>query len=410
MRQRRGNDVSCAVVHASPAGIRARGALVSRTLCIRSIRHVWRIGAHRRRGGDARRRHVSTRRVHSADNAASGSARSVGARDTLLSRVKPQPFRDMPQPTRRIGDPGGRPPQPADRAAFSEFLLGARRGAGLSLDEIATLTKVPARHLDALEQGRVAELPRGVYRRSILRTYASAVGLEPSLVLERFSQAFGTDAAFSEWEIVPPPTGIRSPSSSPSPRAMVAVDAAPPASRAAATTTAAEVRSAASSRTVAFATVVLLLAAAAYVLIDPQVSTPEGVVDSDVAAAGEATSTSVAGPGGATPINSSDSPTTLPSSTSDHRDATSGASSEAAEPEPTAQAESLLIVESIPAGARVTVDGIGWGVTPITIRHLPPGVKRIRVTLEGYVGQERDVRIGDDGGVVSARLTLKPRN
>jgi hypothetical protein len=54
--------------------------------------------------------------------------------------------------------------------------------------------------------------------------------------------------------------------------------------------------------------------------------------------------------------------------------------------------EGRLVVSSMPAGARVTVDGVGWGATPLTIR-LPPGVKRIRVTHDGYVGRERTVRI-----------------
>ena len=48
-----------------------------------------------------------------------------------------------------------------------------------------------------------------------------------------------------------------------------------------------------------------------------------------------------------------------------------------------------------PAGARVTVDGIGWGVTPVTIRYLPPGNKRIRVSKEGYSTIERVVWVAE---------------
>jgi hypothetical protein len=70
---------------------------------------------------------------------------------------------------------------------------------------------------------------------------------------------------------------------------------------------------------------------------------------------------------------------------------------------------SQLVVTSNPAGARVTVDGIGWGTTPVTIRHLSPGLKVIRVTMDGYVSQEREVRIGEDG-IAAARVTLQPRN
>jgi cytoskeletal protein RodZ len=52
-----------------------------------------------------------------------------------------------------------------------------------------------------------------------------------------------------------------------------------------------------------------------------------------------------------------------------------------------------LVITSKPEGARVTVDGIGWGPTPVTIRHLPEGVKRIRVTHDGYAGAERLVDV-----------------
>jgi hypothetical protein len=75
----------------------------------------------------------------------------------------------------------------------------------------------------------------------------------------------------------------------------------------------------------------------------------------------------------------------------------------------TAAVESRLVVTSNPSGARVTVDGIGWGVTPVTIRHLSPGVKLVRVTKDGYVGQERAVTMGEQGAV-AARITLQPRD
>ena len=48
-----------------------------------------------------------------------------------------------------------------------------------------------------------------------------------------------------------------------------------------------------------------------------------------------------------------------------------------------------------PAGARVTVDGIGWGLTPVTIRFLPPGNKRIRVSKDGYAATERVVSVAE---------------
>jgi hypothetical protein len=69
-------------------------------------------------------------------------------------------------------------------------------------------------------------------------------------------------------------------------------------------------------------------------------------------------------------------------------------------------AANSLIVNSDPAGARVTVDGIGWGTTPATIRMLTPGEKTIRVIKDGYASEERRVRI-IDGRSTSVHVPLR---
>jgi len=46
-----------------------------------------------------------------------------------------------------------------------------------------------------------------------------------------------------------------------------------------------------------------------------------------------------------------------------------------------------------PPGASVTVNGVGWGTAPVTIRYLPPGEKRIRVSRDGYPAAERLVTV-----------------
>jgi hypothetical protein len=69
-----------------------------------------------------------------------------------------------------------------------------------------------------------------------------------------------------------------------------------------------------------------------------------------------------------------------------------------------------MTVTSTPAGARVTVDGIGWGETPVTIRHLPPGQKVVRVTKEGYVSQQQTVSVPGDRRSAAVRITLRARN
>ena len=72
---------------------------------------------------------------------------------------------------------------------------------------------------------------------------------------------------------------------------------------------------------------------------------------------------------------------------------------------PAPPAVTQLVITSQPSGARVTVNGIGWGVTPLTIRHLPEGTKRIRVTTSGYTAAERVVEVlPDQTSKVSIRL------
>jgi hypothetical protein len=63
-----------------------------------------------------------------------------------------------------------------------------------------------------------------------------------------------------------------------------------------------------------------------------------------------------------------------------------------------------LTITSDPPGARVMVDGIGRGATPVTLDNLATGATRIRVIKNGYVSQERDVRIG--AGPVALHVTL----
>jgi hypothetical protein len=82
--------------------------------------------------------------------------------------------------------------------------------------------------------------------------------------------------------------------------------------------------------------------------------------------------------------------------------------SRAGRPRP-AGTDGTLSVTSQPSGARVTVNGIGWGETPVTIRHLDFGPKRIRLTLQGYVSQERVTLLSVADPSASARFVLRRR-
>lgn len=74
---------------------------------------------------------------------------------------------------------------------------------------------------------------------------------------------------------------------------------------------------------------------------------------------------------------------------------------------PVRAGEAQLRVTSTPSGARVTVNGIGWGQTPVTIGHLPFGTKTVRLTYDGYGAQQRVVDL--NGGSAAANLHVALR-
>ena len=80
-------------------------------------------------------------------------------------------------------------------ASFGETLKRERELRGVSLREIADSTKISARFLDAIEHDRLDILPGGVFRRSFVREYARALGLDPDRVVADFVFAHGSEAA-----------------------------------------------------------------------------------------------------------------------------------------------------------------------------------------------------------------------
>jgi len=66
-------------------------------------------------------------------------------------------------------------------------LREAREAKGLSHRQLADATKLSVRTIEQLEGDRVAELPEGVYRRSIVRSVAREVGLNPEQLLAEFT-------------------------------------------------------------------------------------------------------------------------------------------------------------------------------------------------------------------------------
>ena len=83
---------------------------------------------------------------------------------------------------------------------FGDELRLERERRKVTLDTICQMTKVSVRHLEALEGGRYAELPGGVFRKGIVRSYLSAVGLDESLWMERFESTLRESGAVSATE------------------------------------------------------------------------------------------------------------------------------------------------------------------------------------------------------------------
>ena len=65
-------------------------------------------------------------------------------------------------------------------ASVGERLRRAREARGLTLEDIATQTRVPIRHLRAIEDSNWSELPAVTYTVGFGRSYANAVGLDGS--------------------------------------------------------------------------------------------------------------------------------------------------------------------------------------------------------------------------------------
>ena len=57
-------------------------------------------------------------------------------------------------------------------------LRAAREAAGMSLDEIATATRIPTRHLQSLEDSDFEKMPSPTYSIGFAKNYAAAVGLD----------------------------------------------------------------------------------------------------------------------------------------------------------------------------------------------------------------------------------------
>ena len=86
-------------------------------------------------------------------------------------------------------------PSTCARQEFCVGLRAARLRKGVTLDQIAEATKIPASRLDALERNDLRYWPKGLFRRSFFRDYAKAVGLPVEEMCAEFVRLFPDDGA-----------------------------------------------------------------------------------------------------------------------------------------------------------------------------------------------------------------------
>lgn len=272
-------------------------------------------------------------------------------------------------------DPSGAPqpgPCPPDPGGVAALLRQAREQRGLTLEQVARETKVPVHRLAALERNEPANSRSGFYQRARIRAYARAVDLDERVVLAELDREAPPPA--------PPPlprpplAGIRSP------RGQHIV-----------TLIACAVILAGLSRAVWDASARNSDTYAAPIARTPP---PERRADLGIEhPPAAAQSVPLVGTTPAlvrsTPLGTASTPLVPVEEV------------QASEPEPRTQAPATpapteLVITTEPPDARVAVNGIGWGSTPITIQHLSPGDKRIRVTKDGYQAVERVTTVVED--------------
>jgi len=78
---------------------------------------------------------------------------------------------------------------------FGRRLREQREEQKITIESIASSTKIKGSLLAGLERGDIAEWPAGIFGRGFVREYARAIGLAPEPVVAEFQRVFGGDGA-----------------------------------------------------------------------------------------------------------------------------------------------------------------------------------------------------------------------
>lgn len=78
---------------------------------------------------------------------------------------------------------------------LGEILRSARENKGMSYEEIFEITKIQPRYLQAIEEGNLEVFPGEVYTKGSLRNFAKALGLDETVIMEKYYQLKGQSEA-----------------------------------------------------------------------------------------------------------------------------------------------------------------------------------------------------------------------
>jgi cytoskeletal protein RodZ len=269
---------------------------------------------------------------------------------------------------------------------FGSYVRSAREARQLTFDAIAAQTKIKRELWSDLEVNDLKRWPKEeIYRRGFLRAYAEAVGLPADEVLDQFARQFAEPSEVRSSEPRQAPT-----------RAVDHTQNGP-----------------AFPQLRQFSTHVvlplgLLLGMAALAFQDRKA--PEATHEGQPAAvrsvaqvrrsSGESPAVDVARAVESAPVaRAVESPPVIPAPPSVAIDP---------KPIPATEVEGTLLVVSDPAGAFITVNGIGRGTTPVTVEFLAFGSYTIRVIQPGYQVSEERVTLDSTNPRRTITAKLRP--
>ena len=74
-----------------------------------------------------------------------------------------------------------------DKETLGGFLARKRKERGISLQEVATETRIGLPFLEHIEVGEFHKIPGAFYARGFVRAYAACIGLDPGAAADWFN-------------------------------------------------------------------------------------------------------------------------------------------------------------------------------------------------------------------------------